>query len=226
LFPRFPFLTFFLFFFLRPALSLTGSASSMRPETSEEAARTSPPPQPSLVPSGAGKSPASSRGGNTSAGRAAPETPDHRAEEDLSSPPEIDDTGASNTGAGTEETGRAEPLVPSPPKKKATPSPSKIVPEPSAPASSPPAKGTPEAAAPTKEAMPKPPAAPSGKPTAAKPTPPEGAKLTAQQLAAVVTVATSPSSGSQSLVLHTGRAAVAASETASAQLGQITCLNA
>jgi hypothetical protein len=110
-------------------------------------------------------------------------------------------------------------------KKKTTASPSKTVPESSAPAASPPAKGTPEAAAPTKEATPTPPAAPSGKPSAAKPTPPEGAKFTAQQLAAVVTAATSPSSGSQSLVLHAGRAAVAASETASAQLGQITELH-
>jgi hypothetical protein len=38
----------------------------------------------------------------------------------------------------------------------------------------------------------------------------------------VVTAATSPSSGSLSLVLHTVRAAVAASETASVQLGRIT----
>ena len=41
----------------------------------------------------------------------------------------------------------------------------------------------------------------------------------------MVTAATSPSSGSQSLVLHAGRAAVAASEKASAQLGRITELN-
>ena len=41
----------------------------------------------------------------------------------------------------------------------------------------------------------------------------------------MVTAATSPSSGLQSLVLHAGRAAVAASEKASAQLGRITELN-
>nr|XP_051204759.1 uncharacterized protein LOC127318329 [Lolium perenne] len=162
-----------------------------------------------------------------SAGRTAPEPPNHRAEEDLPSPPEAEDTGASNTGAGTEEAGRAEPLVPSPhkKKKKATASPTKILPEPSAPAASPPAKGTPEAAAASKEAAPTPPAAPTGKPAAAKPTPPEGAKLTAQQLAVVVTAATSPSSGSLSIVLHAGRASVAAGETASAQLGRIMELN-
>ena len=101
----------------------------MRPEDSEDASRASPPPQPSPVPSGAGKSPASSRGGNTSAGRAAPESTDHRAEEDLVSPPETQDTGASNIGAGSEDTGRAEPLVPPvPKKKKTTASPSKTAP--------------------------------------------------------------------------------------------------
>jgi hypothetical protein len=41
----------------------------------------------------------------------------------------------------------------------------------------------------------------------------------------MVTTTTSPSSGSQSLVLHAGRAAVAAGETASAELGRITELN-
>ncbi|KAK1646661.1 hypothetical protein QYE76_064466 [Lolium multiflorum] len=40
-----------------------------------------------------------------------------------------------------------------------------------------------------------------------------------------MTAATSPSSGSQSLVLHTSRAAVVAGETASSQLGRITELN-
>ncbi|KAK1564062.1 hypothetical protein QYE76_018260 [Lolium multiflorum] len=201
-----------------PALKISKSATGMRPEGSEDAARASPLPQPSPVPSGADKSPASPRGGNTSAGRAAPETSHHRAEEDFFSPPEAEDTGASNIGAGSEDTGRAEPLVPPvPKKKKATASPSKTAPEPSAPATSSPAKETPEASAPTKDAPSPPPAAPAGKPVAAK--------VTAQHLAAVVTAATAPSSGSQSLVLHTGRAAVAASEKASAQLGRITELN-
>ncbi|KAK1632448.1 hypothetical protein QYE76_006763 [Lolium multiflorum] len=184
------------------ALKLTKSATGMRPESSEDATRASPPPQASPVPSGAGKTPASPLGGNTSAGRAAPELTDHRAGEDLSSPPEARDTSASNNGAGTEDVGRTEPLVPPVPKKKkkkkksTASSPSKTVPEPSAPAASPPAKGKPKTAAPTKEAIAKPPVAPTGQPAAAKPTPPEGAKLTAQQLAAVMTAATSPSSGS------------------------------
>nr|XP_051211347.1 formin-like protein 6 [Lolium perenne] len=123
----------------RPPLSLTRSAPGMRPEAAEDAARTSPPPPPhaSLVPSGAGKSPASPPGGNTSLGRAAPEPSDPRAEEDFTSPPEVEDTGANNIGAGTKEAERAEPPVPPTPKKKkkkATASPSKTVPEPSAPA--------------------------------------------------------------------------------------------
>ncbi|KAK1647654.1 hypothetical protein QYE76_065459 [Lolium multiflorum] len=80
-----------------PALKISKSASGMRPESSEEAARPSPPPQPSPAPSGAGNSSVSPLGGTTSAGRAAPEPSDHRAEEDIISPPENPDTGASNT---------------------------------------------------------------------------------------------------------------------------------
>ncbi|KAK1681354.1 hypothetical protein QYE76_042202 [Lolium multiflorum] len=51
------------------ALKISKSATGMRPESSEETARTSPPPQPSPVPSGAGNSSASPLGGTTSAGR-------------------------------------------------------------------------------------------------------------------------------------------------------------
>nr|XP_051201854.1 uncharacterized protein LOC127315401 [Lolium perenne] len=148
-----------------PSLKISKSATGMRPESSEEAARASPPPQPSPAPSGDGKSPASSRGGNTSAGRAAPEPADLRAEEDLDAPE-----------------------APAPP--KTTPMP--------------------------------PPASSSGEPAAAKPTPPEGTKLSAQEPAVVATAASAPSSGTRSLVLHTGRAAIVAGETASAQLGRIT----
>lgn len=173
-----------------PALKITKSATGMRPEGSEGAARASPPPQPSPVPSGAGKSPASPRGGNTSAGRAAPESTDHRAEEDFFSPPEAQDTGANNIGAGTEDAGRAEPLVPPVPEKTKTSasSPSKSVPDSSAPASSSAAKDAPDAPAP-------PPTAPTGKPATAKPTPSEGAKFPTQDPAAVVSAASSPSSG-------------------------------
>nr|XP_051207485.1 predicted GPI-anchored protein 58 [Lolium perenne] len=203
------------------ALKLSKSATGMRPESSEDATRASPPPQASLVPSGAGKTPASPSGGNTSAGCAAPQPPHHRAEEDLASPREVQDTSASNIGAGTEDAGTVEPLVPPAPKKKkkksAASSPSKSMPEPSALVNSPPAKEAPEASAPSPTP---PPAAPTGKPAASKPTP--TAKLTAHQLAAVVIAAASPFSGSQSLVLHTCRAAVATGETASAQLGRIT----
>ncbi|KAK1670147.1 hypothetical protein QYE76_058306 [Lolium multiflorum] len=139
-----------------PALNISKSATGMRPESSEEPARTSPPPQPSPVPSGAGNSFASPLGGTTSAGRAAPEPSEHRAEEETISPPEDQDTGASNTGADTEDAGRVEPLVPPTPEKKkkkdTTSSPSKTMPEPSAPATSTPAKDASEAPAPPKTA--------------------------------------------------------------------------
>jgi hypothetical protein len=55
--------------------------------------------------------------------------------------------------------------------------------------------------------------------------------VTAEQLTATVKVATAPASGSQAqlqaqtLVLHTGRAAVAAGEKASSQLGRVVELN-
>nr|XP_051190422.1 uncharacterized protein LOC127303759 [Lolium perenne] len=181
-----------------PALSLTRSAPGMRLEASEDATRTSTPPQPNPVPSGTDKSPASPLGGNTSAGRAAPETFHHRAEEDFFSPPDTEDTGASNIGTGNEDAERAEPPVPpTPKKKKAATSPAKTVPETSAPASPSPAKEAPEAPATTKDAPTSSPAASTGKPAH-----PGGANLTAQQLAAVVTTTTAPPSGSQALTLH------------------------
>ncbi|KAK1614143.1 hypothetical protein QYE76_019660 [Lolium multiflorum] len=194
-----------------PPLKIAKSATGMRPESTEGAARAPSPRQPSPVPSGAGKSPASPRGGNTSAGRAAPEPSDHRAEGDFSSPPEVQDTGATNTGAGIEDAGRAEPLVPPVPEKTttSTASPSKSVPDSFVPANSSVAKDAPEAPAP-------PPAAPTGTPAAGRPTTPS------QDPAAVASAASSPSSGSRSLVLHASRAAHMAGETASAPLGQIT----
>ncbi|KAK1607976.1 hypothetical protein QYE76_031649 [Lolium multiflorum] len=94
-----------------PALSLTRSAPGIPRETPEDAAKTSTSP-PSPVPSGTGKSPASPLGGTTSAGRAAPKISHHRAEEDFFSPPDIEDTGASNIGAGKEPAERAELPVP------------------------------------------------------------------------------------------------------------------
>ncbi|KAK1617924.1 hypothetical protein QYE76_023441 [Lolium multiflorum] len=116
-----------------PALKL-GS----RPEGSAGSARTStPPPHSSPAPSGAGNTSASPLGGTTSSGRAAPTPPDLRAEEDLASPPETQDTGASNMGAGKEPAGRAEPSVPPvPEKKKKKKTSSKTAPEASVPATS------------------------------------------------------------------------------------------
>ncbi|KAK1605728.1 hypothetical protein QYE76_029401 [Lolium multiflorum] len=123
-----------------PALEL-GS----KPEGSAGSARTStPPPHSSPVPSGAGNSSASPSGGTTSSGCAAPTPPDHRAEEDFTSPPETQDTGASNIGAGQTDAGQAEPLVPPPPKKKKKQSSSSpTAPDTSAPVSSPPPGATP-----------------------------------------------------------------------------------
>nr|XP_051211524.1 uncharacterized protein LOC127329017 [Lolium perenne] len=176
-------------------LVLTRSAPGMKPEAPADAARTSPPAHASPVPSGADKSPASPRGGNTSLGRADPEPSNPCAEEDSISPPNVEDTGASNIGAGSEDTERVEPPVPPTPKKKkkAAASPSKTALEPSVPATSSPAKEVQETPLP--------------------------------KLAAAVTAATSPPSGSQSLVLHASRTAIVAGEKASAQLGRIVELS-
>ncbi|KAK1629082.1 hypothetical protein QYE76_003397 [Lolium multiflorum] len=189
-----------------PALKITKSASGMKPESSEDSPMASPPPRPSPVPSGAGKPSASSLGGSTSTGRAAPKPPQHRAEGKPVSPPRTQDT-----GAGAEDAGQGEPLVPPAPKqkKKNSSSPSKTVSESSGPTISSPAKDAPEAPEPPKTAPTPPPATSVGKPAPAKPTPPESAT-------------TDPSSGSRTMVLHTGRAAMMASEAASAQIGRIT----
>nr|XP_051209479.1 uncharacterized protein LOC127326734 [Lolium perenne] len=117
-------------------------------------------------------------------------------------------------GAGTEDAGWSEPLVPPVPEKKK---------KKKAATSSPP-KTAPATSSPAKDAPASPPAPPAGAPDPApQPTSPEGAVITAQQLSAVVTAASAPPSGSQaqSLVLHAGRAAVVAGEKASAQLGRI-----
>nr|XP_051190156.1 uncharacterized protein LOC127303466 [Lolium perenne] len=223
-------------------LVLTRSAPGMPPETSEDPARTSPPPQSSPARSGAGIAPSSLRGGKTNSGCAAPNSPDHHAEEDFISPPEFEDTGANNMGTGTEDAGRSKTLVPPVPKikkkkKKTASSPSKPLPETSAPAVPSPAKETPApppakdapAPPPVKDAPAPPPAPPAGTTaSAAPPIPPAGTIITTQQLTAAVTAATAPPSGSQgqSLVLHTSRASVSAGEKASAQLGrivQVTC---
>lgn len=181
----------------------------MRPETSERTTKTSPPPQASPARSVAGKAPSSPRGGKANSGCAAPNPTNSRAE-DFISPPDFEDTGASNMGASTEDAGRSEILVPpvlEKKKKKRT--------------ASSPSKTGPATSSPVKD-VPAPPPAPPVKPAPApQQTPPEGAIITAQQLTAAVTAATAPPSGSQPLMLHAGRAAVSAGEKASAQLGRI-----
>ncbi|KAK1625911.1 hypothetical protein QYE76_000226 [Lolium multiflorum] len=199
-----------------PPLVLTRSAPGMRPETAEETGRSSPPPRQSPASSNAGKAPSSLRGGKTSSGCAAPKPTHSRAEEDFFSPPELEDNGASNMGAGSEEAGRSEPLVPPAPEKKkkkvTVTSPSKAPPATSAPAKS--------------TAVP-PPAPADRAPPAPRQSSAESALVTAEQLTAAVKAATAPASGSQvqPLVLHTGRTAVAAGEKVSSQLGRVVELN-
>ncbi|KAK1609140.1 hypothetical protein QYE76_032813 [Lolium multiflorum] len=140
--------------------------------------------------------------------------------EDIISPPEP--TGAGNTGANTKAAGRVEPLVTTVPKKKkkkaSASTPSKTVPETSAPAATP-AQGTPDASAPPKTTSMPPPASSAGGPAAAKPpTPPPSQEPAAAKTGSLA-------SGAQPIVLHAGHAAIVAGETAPAQLGRITELS-
>ncbi|XP_071678968.1 uncharacterized protein [Lolium perenne] len=195
-----------------PALEL-GSAGSAG---STGSARTStPPPHSSPVPSGAGNTSASPSGGTTSSGRAAPTPPDHRAEEDFTSPPETQDTGASNIGAGQTEAGQAEPLVPPPPKKKKKEaSSSPTAPDASAPVPSPP------------KATPTPP--PSQGPSAAKQPAPSGTPKITTFLKPGASrgkaVEGGASGASGDVVLHVGPAALAAQDKPTGLLGRIVNL--
>ncbi|KAM0925105.1 hypothetical protein ACQ4PT_004397 [Festuca glaucescens] len=189
-----------------PALELTGSAPRMRPEASRDIGKTQhPPPHESPAHSGAGKAHSSPRGGTPSSGSAAPKKKHHRAEEDSSSLPEVEDTGASNTGAGSEQTGQPEPSAP--PVLEQT---SQIV-------TASPAKG---AAAPPSTSSSKPPPAPFGQKLSRKST-----NITAEQLSGAVEAAVAQPAGSRELTLHVGRTAIAVGEKVSAQLGRIVELN-
>nr|XP_051229654.1 extensin-like [Lolium perenne] len=163
-----------------PPLVITRSAPGIPLEASEDPARTSPPPRSSSARSGAGKAPSSLRGGNTNSGCAAPNSPDHRAEENFVSPPEYQDTGASDMGADIEYAGWSEPPVPPVQKtkkktKKTTSSPSKPLPKTSAPAAPSPVKDTP-APPPAKDA-------PAPPPTRDAPAPPRAKDAPAPPLA-------------------------------------------
>ncbi|KAM0931747.1 hypothetical protein ACQ4PT_000057 [Festuca glaucescens] len=200
-----------------PALELTRSASGMKPEAPKDTSGTQRPPHQSPAHSGAGE--AHSPRGDTSSGSAAPKQRHHRAEEDFFSPPKIEDTGAGNTGAGSEPSGRSEPLVPPIPEKTkhaSTSSPSRT--------SSPAATKPPS---PAKGAAVPPPASGSKPPHAPRQSSRKGTEVAAEQLSAAVTAAAAPatSSPAQALVLHAGRAAVAAGEKVPAQLGRIIKLN-
>ncbi|KAM0824288.1 hypothetical protein ACQ4PT_070297 [Festuca glaucescens] len=203
--------------FGRPTLELTRSVPGMRPEASKDSGKTQDPPHKSPARFGAGKAPSSSRGGTTSSGCAAPKKKHHRAEGDSSSPPEVEDTGASNTGAGSEQTGQPEPSVPpvlEKTSKVVIASPSKT----SAPTQPPsPAKG---AAVPPPASSSKPPPAPSGQKLFRK-----NANINAEQLSGTVEAAVAQPTGSRELTLHAERAAIAAGEKVSTQLGRIVELN-
>jgi hypothetical protein len=113
-------------------------------------------------------------------------------------------------GAGSDVAGRSEPLVPPVQEKK-----KKIIASPS--------KASAATSSPVKSAA-APPLAPTDKaPRAPRQNPTEGAVVTVEQLTAAVKAAAAPASSSQaqSLVLHTGRAAVAVGEKASAQIGRV-----
>ncbi|KAM0890754.1 hypothetical protein ACQ4PT_026841 [Festuca glaucescens] len=201
-----------------PALELTRSAPRMRPEASKDIGKTQHPPHQSPAYTGAGKAHSSPRGGTTSSGSAAPKQKHHRVEGDSSSPPEVEDTGASNTGAGSEQTGQPEPSVPPVPEKTSkvvTASPSKTSSAPTQPPS--PAKG---AAVPLPASSRKPPPAPSGQKLSRKST-----NITVEQLSGAVEAAVAQPTGSRELTLHAGRATIAAGEKVSAQLGRIVELN-
>ncbi|KAM0851442.1 hypothetical protein ACQ4PT_052421 [Festuca glaucescens] len=194
-----------------PALELSRSAPGMRPEALQDTSQQQHSLQQSPAHSGAGKTHSSPRGGRTSSGSAAPKQRHHRAE-DFTSPPESEDTGAGNMGAGSEPSGRSDPPVPPVPEKTkqtATASPSRAS---STSARSPsPAKGA---------AAGKPPSAPRQSSR-------KGIEVTGEQLSAAVIAAAAPptSSQGQTLVLHAGRAAITAGEKVLAQLGRIVELN-
>ena len=189
----------------------------MRPEALQDTSQHQHRPQQSPAHSGAGQIRSSPRGGRTSSGSAAPKQRHHRAE-DFSSPPETEDTGAGNIGAGSEPSGRSDPPVPpvlEKTKRTATASPRQAS---STSARSPsPAKGT----------TAQPPASASKLPPAPHQSSRKGTEVSAEELSAAVTAAAAPASGSQdrTLVLHAGRAAITAGEKVSAQLGRIVELN-
>ena len=157
----------FILFVLRAPLELNRSVPGRTPLRSEKTSQTQdnseeeddplvvPSPKgkrrasrASPVHSGAGKSPSPPRGPTASEGNTAPEPEDHRAEGDFSSPPETENSGAGNMGAGTDQAGRSEPLVVPPILEKTTEAPtaspkktsSSAMPEGSKPTS--PAKGS------------------------------------------------------------------------------------
>ncbi|KAM0923582.1 hypothetical protein ACQ4PT_005451 [Festuca glaucescens] len=191
----------------------------MRPEAPKDTGKIQHPPHQSPAHSDAGKAHSSPRGGTTSSGSAAPKKKHHRAEEVFSSPPDTEDTGTGNMGAGSELSGRLEPLVPPVPEKTkqaSTSSPSRTSSSAATKIPSP-AKG---AAAPPPASGSKPPPAPSGQKLSRKST-----NITAEKLSGVVEAAVAPPTGSRELTLHAGRAAIVAGEKVSAQLGRIVELN-
>ncbi|KAM0901505.1 hypothetical protein ACQ4PT_019952 [Festuca glaucescens] len=201
-------------------LELTRSSPGMRREAAKDTGETQETPQQSPARSGAGKTPSPPREPTASAGNAAPENEDHRAEGDFSSPPEFEDLGASNTGAGSDQTGRSEPLVP-PVLEKTTEAPSASPTRTSSSAPSKPASPAKGPAVPPPASLKKPPPAPFGKKVSSR----RSTAITVEQLSGAVEATAAQPTGSQALTLHAGRAAIAAGEKVSAQLGRIVELN-
>ena len=233
----------FILFVLRAPLELNRSVPGRTPLRSEKTSQTQdnseeeddplvvPSPKgkrrasrASPVHSGAGKSPSPPRGPTASEGNTAPEPEDHRAEGDFSLPPETENSGAGNMGAGTDQAGRSEPLVVPPVLEKTTEAPtaspkktsSSAVPEGSKPAS--PAKGS--SAAPPASSK-KPPTAPPAKKVSSR----KGTTVTAEQLSGALQATVGQATSSRALTLHTSRAAASIGEKISAQTGRITELN-
>jgi hypothetical protein len=158
-------------------------------------------PHESPAHSAAGKTPSPPREPTASEGNAAPDNEDHRAEGDFSSPPELENFGTNNTGAGSDETGWSEPLVVPPVLEKtseappASPNKTSSSAPPEGPELPSPAKGP---AVPPPASFKKPPPAPSAKKVSSR----KGAVVTADQLSGAVQAAVAQPTSSRTLALQ------------------------
>jgi hypothetical protein len=181
-------------------------------------------PRESPAHSAAGKTPSPPQEPTASEGNAAPDNEDHHVEGEFSSPPELENSGASNMGTGSEQAGWLEPFVVlSVPEKTSEAPPA----SPNKTSSSAPPEG-PELPSPAKgpavlppASFKKPPPAPSAKKVSSR----KGAVVTADQLSSAIQAAVAQPTSSRTLALHTGRAAISISEKISSQTGRIIEMN-